>query len=67
MAKQKHHHQARKALRTYVAAQGAEYRAREPRDSQASDLITDLLLTFSRERAAEILRIVERDNDEDRD
>jgi hypothetical protein len=56
---------ARTALRAYVAAQGAA-QANEPRAWQASDLITDLLLTFTPEQAAEILRRVERDNDADR-
>lgn len=56
---------ARKALKVYVEAMGASEQG-EPRAWQASDLITDLLLTFSEEKAAEILWRAERDNREDR-
>jgi hypothetical protein len=56
---------ARNALRAYSRVVGLAEQA-EPRAWQASDMITDLLLTFSPEKAAEILRRVERDNDADR-
>jgi hypothetical protein len=52
---------ARKALKTYVDLKGHGERD-EPRDWQASDLVTDLLLTFSPEDAATILDRVERDS-----
>jgi hypothetical protein len=50
---------ARAALNTYAATvDGAE--KREPRDTQAADLITDLLLMFEADTAHQIIAKVER-------
>ncbi len=57
---------ARKALRAYVEHNGTAYENSEPREWQASDLITDLLLTFPPIVAERIMARVERDNREDR-
>lgn len=56
---------AREALRNWAWLQGPAMQS-EPATWQASDMITDLLLTFSEEDAAEIMHRVERDNREDR-
>ena len=56
---------ATSALATYARLLGAPM-AHEEEATKASDMITDLLLTFSPEDAAAILHRVERDNTADR-
>jgi Fe-S cluster assembly ATPase SufC len=56
---------ARAALNTYAALIGGE--RKEPREVQASDLVTDLLLMFEPDVALDILARVERNLGDEQD